>query len=104
MKTNIENILLPKDSQIVDGSFQVQVGTLWLDSEDNQGTGEFSSLLTLQQLEDDYGISIIAVNRDVSIVGGRGQLGALEFTDFEIKINQNSQGAYTFKFPEAVPA
>jgi hypothetical protein len=103
MRTTTENILLPKDSQIIDGSFQVQVGTSFLDSEDNEGTGEFSSLLTLQQLEDDYGISIIAVNRDVSI-GGGGQLGALEFTDFEIEINQNSQGAYAFKFLAPTPA
>jgi hypothetical protein len=93
MKEIIENILLPKNSTIVEGSFQVQVGTDWVGLESNPGTGEFSSLLTSQQLEDVYGITINAVNREVSI-----PTGALEFTDFEIVIGENLQGDYAFKY------
>jgi hypothetical protein len=98
MKSQIENILLPKNSTIVEGSFQVQVGTDWIGFEDNPGTGEFSSLLTSQQLEDVYGITINAVNREVSI-----PTGELEFTDFEIIIDENLQGDYAFKKVAAVP-
>ena len=99
MKTKIENILLPKNSTIVEGSFQVQVGTDWIGFSDNPGTGEFSPLLTSQQLEDVYGITINAVNREFSI-----PTGALEFTDFEIVIGENLQGDYAFKRTPAVPA
>ena len=99
MKNRIENILLPKNSTIVEGSFQVQVGTDWIGFSDNPGTGEFSPLLTSQQLEDVYGITINAVNREVSI-----PTGALEFTDFEIVIGENLQGDYAFKRVEPEPA
>jgi hypothetical protein len=99
MKNTIEKILLPKNSTIVEGSFQVQVGTDWIGFSDNSGTGEFSSLLTSQQLEDVYGITINAVNREVSI-----PTGELVFTDFEIVIGENLQGDYAFKGFVAVPA
>ena len=92
MKLVTEKILLPKNSTIVEGSFQVQIGTEWIGLENNLGTGEFSSLLTSQQLEDVYGITINAVNREVSI-----STGELEFTDFEIVIGENSEGNYAFK-------
>jgi hypothetical protein len=99
MKFITENILLPKNSTIVEGSFQVQIGTDWIGFSDNPETGEFSSLLTSQQLEDVYGITINAVNREFSI-----PTGALEFTDFEIVIGENLQGDYAFKLILAVPA
>jgi hypothetical protein len=92
MKVVTEKILLPKNSTIVEGSFQVQVGTDWVGVSDNPGTGEFSPLLTSQQLENDYGITINVINREFSI-----RTGTLEFTDFEIVIDENLQGDYAFK-------
>jgi hypothetical protein len=92
MKVVTEKILLPKNSTIVEGSFQVQVGTDWVGFSDNPGTGEFSPLLTSQQLENDYGITINVINREFSIL-----TGTLEFTDFEIVIDENLQGDYAFK-------
>jgi hypothetical protein len=84
-----EKILLPKGSTIVEGSFQVQVGTYWID-----GNGEISQKLTAQQLLNQYGVIITASNRDEELVGS---LGLLEYSDIEVVIDQKPTGGCAFK-------
>lgn len=88
-----EKILLPKGSTIVEGSYQVQVGTnQWVD-----GNGEFSQKLTAQQLLNQYGVTITASNFDLL-----PSLGLLEYTDFEVQIGEKPTGGYAFKV-ETIP-
>ena len=86
MKYYSENVFLPKNSTIVEGSFQVQVGTDFID-----GNGQFSEPLTSSQLLDQYGITVTSKNSEINTSSY-----TLEFTDFEIEIGLD--GVYAFKY------
>jgi hypothetical protein len=88
-----EKILLPKGSTIVEGSFQAQVGTDWVD-----GNGEFSQKLTAQQLLNQYGVTITISDREQTNIS----LGNLEYSDIEVQVGQKPGGGYAFK--QQIPA
>ena len=83
----VEKILLPKGATIVEGSYQVQVGTDFID-----GDGEFSQKLTAQQLLNRYGVVIEASDREKTLING-----ILEYTDFEVQVGQKPGGGYAFR-------
>ena len=80
-------LLLPKGTQIVEGSFQVQIGTDYANS-----TGEFSDKITAAELNDTYGIVVTAKTNTII-----SSTHMIEYTDFDIQIGENGDSELVFE-------